>query len=422
MVKVERVEFAYVPVGSLVPFAGNPRKISPKGLEKLQISVESFGFVSPIIAQKGTNMIISGHQRWEAAKAAGLTEVAAVFVEFDDETAKAYNLADNRLRDESEWDFDALADILEELDTGSFDLTITGFDEVELERIMTWAPPEISEPEEALVSSEESPPIAKLGDVYQLGEHILICGDATDPAVWGELKSLAGSPSLIFTSPPYPGADMWETEGDKLVEVGNKTMKLAYDALPTGGVLVWNTADIPRGNEGYVPNVARDTFTAIETGFRYRGEIIWDKDVKSLPLPGAYRRPTIPNNTHEALLVFFKGAWKPRDKKGVLHSEAMEWNRYTIWQIHTENEAKKLGHIAPFPVELAVRVLTLWSLPGDYVLDPFMGSGTVIIAAESLGRKALGIEIQPRYVDAAVSRWELYTGRKAVLIKGGGGA
>ena len=70
---------------------------------------------------------------------------------------------------------------------------------------------------------------------------------------------------------------MWETEGDKLVEVGNKTMKLAYDALLTGGVLVWNTADIPRGNEGYVPNIARDTFTAIETGFRYRGEIIWDR-------------------------------------------------------------------------------------------------------------------------------------------------
>src|SRR5690554_8098397 len=111
MVKVERVEFAYVPVGSLVPFAGNLRKISPNGLEKLQISVESFGFVSPIIAQKGTNMIISGHQWWEAAKAAGLSEVAAVFVELDDETAKAYNLAVDRLRVYSVWDCDVSRDI-----------------------------------------------------------------------------------------------------------------------------------------------------------------------------------------------------------------------------------------------------------------------------------------------------------------------
>ena len=108
--------------------------------------------------------------------------------------------------------FDALADLLEELDTGSFDLTITGFDEVELERIMTWAPPEISEPEEALVSSEESPPIAKLGDVYQLGEHILICGDATDPAVWGELKSLADLPALSLPR-PLPWCDMGDGRG-----------------------------------------------------------------------------------------------------------------------------------------------------------------------------------------------------------------
>lgn len=421
MAKEGRLEFAYVSVDDLVPFEGNPRKIKPKGLEKLQISVESFGFVSPIIAQKGSNMIISGHQRWEAAKAAGLLEVAVVFVDFDDDTAMAYNIADNKLKEESEWDFDALADLFEHLDTGAFDLTITGFDENELERLMTWTPPIITESEDVLKVDEEEPN-ARLGDVYQLGEHFLICGDATDPMVWNELIAYGGKPSLIFTSPPYPGADMWETEGEKLVDVGNKVMQIAYDTLAQGSVLVWNTADIPRGNDGYIPNVARDIFTANDLGFRYRGEVIWDKDIKSLPIFGAYRRPTIPNNTHESILVFFKGAWKPRDKKGALHSEAMEWNRYTIWQIHTETEAKKIGHIAPFPLELAVRVLTLWSLPDDFVLDPFMGSGTTIMAAEQLGRKALGIEIEPRYIDVAINRWEAYTGKKAVQVQGGDGS
>lgn len=98
--------------------------------------------------------------------------------------------------------------------------------------------------------------------------------------------------------------------------------------------------------------------------------------------------------------------------------EAMEWNRCTIWELRPESQARRIGHIAPFPVELAIRVLTLWSLPGDFVLDPFMGSGTVIVAAEQLKRKAIGIEIEPRYVDVAIRRWEEYTGQKAVKVDG----
>lgn len=411
------LEFCYIAVDDLVPFEGNPRKITPRGLEKLQISVESFGFISPIIAQKGTNMVISGHQRLEAAKAAGLPEVAVVLVNFDYETAMAYNIADNRLNEETEWNYDALANMFEELDTGAFDLTITGFDENELERLMTWVPDLIVESEEALMLDDEKT-VAKKGEIYRLGEHFLLCGDATKEKNFERLIQAAEKPSLIFSSPPYPGADMWEAEGEELVEVGNKVLGLAYNVLGEGAVLVWNTADIPRGNVGYVPNIARDIFTCLDLGFKLRGQVIWDKDIKALPMPGAYRRPTVPNNTHEVILVFFKGAWKPRDKKGALHSEAMEWNRYTIWKIHTETEAKKIGHTAPFPLELAIRVLSLWSLPGDYIMDPFMGSGTTIIAAESLGRKALGIEIEPRYIDVAIRRWEDYTGQKAVKVDG----
>ena len=318
----EKLKLVYVSVDDLIPFSGNPRKIRPRGLEKLQTSVENFGFVNPIIAQRDTNMIISGHQRLKAAKAAGLSQVAVIFVDFDDVTAKAYNLADNKLHDETEWDFDSLADVLGELDTGAFDLTIMGFDENELERLMTWIPDLLVEDPGVFELEEES--TAKFGDLYQLGDHVLLCGDATDEGSVALLIDSARKPSLIFTSPPYPGADMWEQSGEELIRVGNTALKIVAGLLDDGAVLAWNTSDIPRGNDGYVPNIARDTLTALDLGLKLRGEIIWDKDIKALPMPGAYRRPTVPNNTHEAILIFFKGKWKPRDKKGSLHSEAMK--------------------------------------------------------------------------------------------------
>lgn len=133
-----RVE--YVPIASLRPFEGNPRKISQKGLEKLQRSIEEFGFVNPILVQAGTRMVIAGHQRLKAAELAGMDKVPVIFLDLDDVTAKAYNIADNRLQDEAEWDFGPLADLLAELDNGAVDLTLTGFDPDEIERMMNWTP------------------------------------------------------------------------------------------------------------------------------------------------------------------------------------------------------------------------------------------------------------------------------------------
>lgn len=134
----DKLQIVYVPVNQLKPYKGNPRKINEKGIAKLQRSVEEFGFVNPILAQRGTNMIIVGHQRLKAAQAAGLSEVPVVWLDMDDVTARAYNIADNRLQDEAEWDFTPLADLLTELDTGAFDLTLTGFGSQELEDIMSY--------------------------------------------------------------------------------------------------------------------------------------------------------------------------------------------------------------------------------------------------------------------------------------------
>jgi ParB-like chromosome segregation protein Spo0J len=131
-----QLKIEYVSTETLVPFRGNPRKISPSGLAKLQRSVEEFGFVNPILAQRGTNMIIAGHQRLKAAQAAGLAEVPVVWLDMDDTTAKAYNIADNRLQDEAEWDKRLLADLLQDIDTGDVDLTSTGMDDDEITALL----------------------------------------------------------------------------------------------------------------------------------------------------------------------------------------------------------------------------------------------------------------------------------------------
>ena len=140
--KKGRLRIEYVSPDVLRPFEGNPRTISERGLEKLQRSVEEFGFTNPILVQRGTNMIIAGHQRLKAAKAAGLTEVPVVYLDMDDTTAKAYNIADNRLAEEADWDFGPLSDLLAELKEDKFDLSLVGFDEHELDHLLNWEPPE----------------------------------------------------------------------------------------------------------------------------------------------------------------------------------------------------------------------------------------------------------------------------------------
>lgn len=413
-----RLAVEYVRPQDLRFFENNPRQITDEGLKKLQTSLHTFGFANPILAQKGTNVVIAGNQRLKAAIAAGLKEVPVIFLDFDDAAAKAYNIADNRLQEESTWHKELLAELLAELQAVDFDLALTGFDDLELERLIGEVPEPPDESEIDLPAEGEAE--AKPGQLWQLGRHFLLCGDSTDEeAMRRFLAPFGGRVELLFTSPPYPGADMWEEDDEALVAVGNAVIEQAPALLKEGGVLVWNTCDIPRGNSGYVCNVARDTMTAVALGLKKRAEIIWYKGLTHMPMHGAQRRPVIANLTHETLLVFFNGDWKPREKKGALNPKETEWSFTSIWTVAAES-ATKIGHKAPFPVELAQRVISLWTLPGDVVLDPFVGSGTTIIAAEQLGRTGLGVEINPVYVDLAIRRWESLTGEKAVLVGGEG--
>lgn len=131
-----RLELEYVPISSLKPRPNNPRKIKPAGLAKIVRSIEAFTFLNPVLAQRGTRSIIAGHQRIKAALEAGLSEVPVLWADLDDDDAAAYNIADNRLQEESEWDKRLLADMLQEMDTGERDLTVTGMDETEIAELL----------------------------------------------------------------------------------------------------------------------------------------------------------------------------------------------------------------------------------------------------------------------------------------------
>lgn len=375
-----RVE--YVPIASLRPFDGNPRKISERGLEKLQRSIEEFGFVNPVLAQAGTRMVIAGHQRLKAAEAAGLDKVPVVFLDLDDVTAKAYNIADNRLQDEAEWDFGSLADLLAELDNGAVDLALTGFDPDEIERMMNWTPVESGEIEEDEVPEPPEKPVTQPGDLWLLGRHRLLCGDAGNPE---DHRRLLGDtkPDLVLSDPPYGvgveygGFDDTEEDLTRLVE---RVMPLLLQWSPvlitTGRSHLWK----------YPPaDWVLGWFEPAGVGKGPWGFICWQ------PVLAYGKDPYL-----KAKLGARPDAYAGKGE-GASSNEHPVAKPLGVWRWLMERGSVKRG---------------------DVVLDPFVGSGTTIVVAEQLGRTCYAMEIDPRYCDVAIRRWERLTGQKAVREDG----
>lgn len=227
----------------------------------------------------------------------------------------------------------------------------------------------------------------------------LYCGDCRMI-----LPELAESAELVFTSPPYPGAAMWNATDADLFALNEDAIDGSIKALKDGGVLAWQVADVPAGEQGVMRTTTTTTNHAVcQRGLKWRTHIIWDKGVPGpMPPPSFMRRPAIVHLTHEHILVFHKGGWAPREptwRRGLTGS----WRCASVWHIKPDS-ARAWGHVAPFPEELARRALDLWSIEGETVLDPFAGTGTVLSVAKILGRRAIGIEIEPRYCEIAVKR------------------
>ena len=389
-------QYKTVSVAELVPYARNSRTHSPQQVDKIAASIREFGFLNPVIID-GQNGIVAGHGRVLAAQKLGMTTLPVIEAAHLTEAQKrAYVIADNRLALDAGWDNDLLKVELGDLGEAGFDLSLTGFEIDEIESLL--AP----EPEPGLTDPDATPeppadPVTRLGDVWILGKHRIMCGDSTDAdAVAKVLNGV--SPHLMVTDPPY-GVEYdptWRADAginhnkQKMGRVENDNRadwSEAWALFPGDVAYVWHG--------GLHAGTVANSLTAC--GFEIRAQIIWVKDRFALSR-GHYHWQ------HEPCwyAVRNQGHWTGDRKQA------------TTWNIAARDDSG-VGHGTQKPVECMARSIRNNSSPGQAVYEPFSGSGTTIIACEMEGRVCHAIELNPAYVDVAIKRWQDFTGKAAVL-------
>ena len=494
-------EYTRVEVDKLIPYVNNAKQHSDSQVTKIASSIREFGFLNPVLIDSSYN-VIAGHGRILAAKKLGLTEVPCLFVEgLTEAQRKAYILADNRLSELGEWDMELVMGELAELDELGFDTELTGF-EFEAE-------PEITDDEDD-VPEPPTEPKAKLGDLYQLGDHRLICGDSTDVAVIDRLMDGVKA-DMVFTDPPYGMKK--ESDGvlndnlnyDDLLDFNRQWIPLTFGALKDNGS--WYCWGIDEPLMDIYSNILKPMQK--ENKITFRNLITWDKGNGQGQLSEKHTSYAIADEKclfvacgktvlhinswkkkfderFRPLLVYLQeqkkkcgwdteqlktiagcdgkvadhwtttDQWRvpPKDVYEKWRSWAMQHNIDAFGRPHEElvaeqNKIKEEyekertyfdnthdnmnnvwhfdragkderehtgGHATPKPIALCSRAIKSSSREGEIVLDVFGGSGSTLIACEQLNRKCFMCELDPKYIDVIIERWENLTGEKAVLI------
>jgi DNA modification methylase len=387
-----------LPLEQLIPYARNPRK-NDSAVATVAASLKEFGWRQPIVVDEEM-VILAGHTRLEAARQLGLTS-APVHVArgLTPAQAKAYRLMDNRSSENAAWDEALLGLELGDLQGEGFDLDLTGFDDDELNRLLAALGDTDTREGEDDIPETPVDPVSRPGDLWLLGSHRLLCGDST---VATDVERVLGgvTPLLMVSDPPY-GVEYDPSWRNKAGAAATKR---------TGKVLNDDRADwreawaLFPGDVAYVWHGALHAPTVIESlevaGFTIRSQIIWAKERLVLSR-GDYHWMHEP--CAYAVRKGGKGHW------------AGDRKQTTLWQISSRDQDAETVHGTQKPVECMRRPILNNSSPGQAVFDPFMGSGTTLIAAETTGRVCLGIELNPAYVDVAVERWQRFTGKSAVL-------
>ena len=421
-----RVE--HVPVSQLRPWPENPRIMPQAEMHKLVRSIETFGLVEPLVVRRSDHLVIGGHQRLDAAKALGLTKVPVVFVDVTEEKAKALNLALNRIQ--GEWDLPKLGELLDELrELPDFDVTLTGFDGREIDDLLSElerqqplpAFEESFDAEQAMAEAEQrtGPTRVKPGDLWEMGKHRLLCGDATDPASWERL--MAGQVAqAVITDPPYGinyvgGRAAQQERISRRRRGGQAAPSDAYwDDLTDDeyrALLISSLGLAHQHSDDKAPlylwfasSHLRDVLDCMGgTGWEERNLLVWVK-----------------NNGAGALFAQYKHWYEPcfyAFKKG----KAPRWhgptNERTVWE-HDKPVVNDL-HPTMKPVALIERAIINSTCKKQLVVDSFLGSGTAVIAAQRTGRICYGMERDARYCDVILARWEALTGQEAGCLPSG---
>jgi len=378
----------------------NPRRISPHDLEALRRSLRTFGAVEPVVVNRRTDRIVGGHQRVCAAEAEGIAALPVVYVDLDEPAEKQLNLALNRIS--GEWDEALLGALLRDLEAECDDLALTGFTADEIAELTAEAETGKTDPDYA--PEPPAKPVTRRGDLIMLGRHRLLCGDATSG---NDVARLCGGvrPILMVTDPPY-GVDYepgWRMKAGvsknhrKMGAVRNDDRadwRQAWALFSGAGAYVWHA--------GIRASVVHESLVAC--GFEIRSQIIWAKDRFALSR-GNYHWQHEP-----CWYAVRKGSTWAGDRK-----------QSTLWAIPAREDGGH-GHGTQKPVECMRRPILNNSSPGQAVYDPFVGSGTTIIAAEMTGRACYALEIDPAYCDVVVQRWQEFTGKAAEGWRGNGRA
>lgn len=418
-----------ISVDLLVPYEKNTKKHDKTQINNVAESIKQYGFVQPIVIDKD-NVVVIGHCRLLAAKQLKMKEVPCVCVEdLTEEQVKALRIVDNK-SNESEWDFDFLADELADLDLSDFDFDfgIDTDEEGENAEVVEVDVPDLDEDEE---------PTAKFGQIYQLGKHRLMCGDSTRSDMFEQLVGGAEI-DCVCTDPPYNMA--YEGAG-RTPKERRKKNKIANDNLPKEefekfllSVYKCLQERMKDGASFYVfyKELGEGVFIRLleEAGLTFKQELIWVKN--QLVLGGAKYQ-----NMYEPCLFGCKGksvkSWYGgrKNRSVIEHIDLMDEEelrnalRDLLDSLDPDivREKKVLVndlHPTMKPIKLLAKLLRNSTKQGDCVLDAFGGSGSTLMACEQIGRSCYMMEFEPKYVDVIIKRWEDFTGEKAVLLNDSG--
>lgn len=440
-----------VPVAALRPWVKNPRKNDP-AVDSVAASIKRFGFGAPIVARLEDGEVIAGHTRLKAAIRLGLSSVPVRYLDLTPEEARAYALADNKLGELAEWDTVGLVDVIREIGASGTPLDGLGWGGEDLDKMLgrmsngSGGGPRLVDPDEDDIPAPPPVPVSKPGEVYELGPHRLVCGDCRDLATVSAL--LGGRKiNLAFTSPPYAAQREYdESSGFKPIPPDEyvawfEAVQAAVRAniAPDGSWFV-NIKEHCEGGQRHLYVKDLTIAHVRQWGWRFVDEICW---VRSGP-PGSW--PDRFKNGFEPVFHYSRGRCKFRPRavghmsdhvrvpSSVNNAERTGTNG-EHWNLSGEfvdgialpsnvvqcaGVETGTGHTAAFPVGLPEFFVKAYTDEGDAVYDPFMGSGTTLVAAAKHGRVAFGTEISQRYCDVIRRRWTRYA--KANNLDAGSGA
>jgi DNA modification methylase len=409
-------------IAELKPYPRNARIHSKRQIKQLARSIARFGFLCPILID-ANNQIIAGHARTESARLLGRKRIPTLTIDgLTEAERRAYILADNRLAQNADWDRAALAVELKELIDLDFEIDLIGFETPEVDLLLEEL--ELDEPghEDAVPQVASGSPISEPGDLWCLGDHRLLCGDATQPAAYRQLLGRSKT-ELVVTDPPFNLKIDGHVSG--LGRTRHKEFAMASGEMSEGefiafletvfaliarhsinGSIVYSFMDWRHIHE--ILTAGRRTFTEL------KNVCVWTKPQAGM---GTFYR-----SQHELVFV-----WKNGTAPHINNFELGQHGRYrsNVWTSTgsdvggpTRLEALQM-HPTVKPVSLVQNIILDCSQRGGLVHDPFCGSGTILVAAERAGRKARTMEIDPRFVDLSIRRWQSYTGERAIHAETG---